>query len=153
MLACDHWPVTPDAHFLTGSVNFDWLRSVVVSSLASRDVDDDDKASGKNEIWRNIPRTELDSDVRRDALLVTTSMRMQMTIWVWNTDAILLCYEAFNANAELIFALIGIECIQGVPSELRLGFVDLDFECSTVCPILPGRMGIWQKRLGSWARW
>ena len=22
---------------------------------------------------------------------------------------------------------------QGVPSELRLGFVDLDFECSTVC--------------------
>ena len=43
--------------------------------------------------------------------------------------------------------------IQGVPSELRLGFVDLDFECSTVCPTLPGLMGIWQKRLGSWERW
>ena len=43
--------------------------------------------------------------------------------------------------------------LQGVPSELRLGFVDLDFEGSTVCPTLLGLMGIWQKRLGSWARW
>ena len=34
-----------------------------------------------------------------------------------------------------------------------LGWDDLDFECSTVCPILPGLKGIWQKRLGSWARW
>ena len=33
-----------------------------------------------------------------------------------------------------------------------LGWDDLDFECSTVCPILPGLKGIWQKRLGSWAR-
>ena len=32
-------------------------------------------------------------------------------------------------------------------------FGDLDFECSTVCPTLLGLMGIWQKRLGSWARW
>ena len=38
--------------------------------------------------------------------------------------------------------------LQGVPTELRLGFVDLDFECSTVCPTLLGLMGIWQKRLG-----
>ena len=29
----------------------------------------------------------------------------------------------------------------------------MDFECSTVCPTLPGLMGIWQKQLGSWARW
>ena len=43
--------------------------------------------------------------------------------------------------------------VQGVPSELRLGFVDLDFECSTVCPALLGLMGIWQKQLGSLARW
>ena len=43
--------------------------------------------------------------------------------------------------------------VQGVPSELRLGFVDLNIECSTVCPTLLGLMGIWQKRLGSWARW
>ena len=28
------------------------------------------------------------------------------------------------------------------------GWVDLDFECSTVCQILPGKMGIRQKRLG-----
>ena len=28
-----------------------------------------------------------------------------------------------------------------------LGWVDLDIECSTVCPILPKLMGIWQKRL------
>ena len=43
--------------------------------------------------------------------------------------------------------------IQGVPSELRLGFVDLDFECSTIFLTLLGLMGIWQKRLGIWARW
>ena len=29
----------------------------------------------------------------------------------------------------------------------------MDFECSTVCPTLLGVIGIWQKRLGSWARW
>ena len=34
----------------------------------------------------------------------------------------------------------------GVPCARRLGQVDLDLECSTVCPIL--LMGIWQKRLG-----
>ena len=33
------------------------------------------------------------------------------------------------------------------------GWVDLAFECSTVCPILQGLMGIWQKRLGRWPRW
>ena len=31
--------------------------------------------------------------------------------------------------------------------------VEIDFECSTVCPILPGLMGIWQKGLGSYAIW
>ena len=43
--------------------------------------------------------------------------------------------------------------IQGDPSDLRLGFVDLDFEYSTVCLILLELMGIWQKRLDRWARW
>ena len=43
--------------------------------------------------------------------------------------------------------------LQDVSSELRLGFADFDFECSTVCPTLLGLVGIWQKRLGSWARW
>ena len=38
--------------------------------------------------------------------------------------------------------------LQGVPCARRLGFVDLDFECSTVCPTLLGLMGIWQKWLG-----
>ena len=42
---------------------------------------------------------------------------------------------------------------QGVPCPRKLGFVDLNFECSTVCPTLLGLLGIWQKRLGSWARW
>ena len=46
---------------------------------------------------------------------------------------------------------------QGAANELRLGFVDFDFDfdfdCSTVCPTLLGLMGIWQKWLGSWARW
>ena len=40
------------------------------------------------------------------------------------------------------------KAIQGVPSARGLGRADLNFECSTVCPILPGLMGIWQKRLG-----
>ena len=31
--------------------------------------------------------------------------------------------------------------LQGVLSELRLGFVDFDFECFTVCPTLLGLMG------------
>ena len=35
----------------------------------------------------------------------------------------------------------------------NLGWVDLNFHYSTVCLILPGLMGVWQKRLGSWARW
>ena len=43
--------------------------------------------------------------------------------------------------------------VQGVPSACGVGEVDLNFECFTVCPILPGLMGIWQKRLCSWARW
>ena len=34
-----------------------------------------------------------------------------------------------------------------------LGWVDLDLECSTVCQILLWLMGIWQKHLGTWARW
>ena len=31
----------------------------------------------------------------------------------------------------------------------HLGWVDLDFGCSTVCQILLGLMGIWHKRLAS----
>ena len=33
-----------------------------------------------------------------------------------------------------------------------LGWVDFDFSCSTICPILLRLLGIWQNRLGSWAR-
>ena len=43
--------------------------------------------------------------------------------------------------------------IQGVSSARGLGWVDFIFACSTVCPILPGTVGILQKRMGSWARW
>ena len=32
-----------------------------------------------------------------------------------------------------------------------LGWVDLDFDCSTVCPILPGLIRKQQKGLGNWA--
>ena len=45
------------------------------------------------------------------------------------------------------------ESLQCVPPAHGLGYVDLDFECSTVCPILLGLTGIWQKQLGSWASW
>ena len=36
---------------------------------------------------------------------------------------------------------------------VNLGRVDLNFDYSTVCLILPGLMGVGQKWLGSWARW
>ena len=47
------------------------------------------------------------------------------------------------------------DCIQYRVANLvaNLGWVDLNFDYSTVCLILPGLMGVWQKRLGSWARW
>ena len=38
--------------------------------------------------------------------------------------------------------------IQRVPSKLRLCYVDLDFECSTVCLTLLGLMGIWAEAAG-----
>ena len=43
--------------------------------------------------------------------------------------------------------------LRGVPSAHGLCWVDLDFDCYTVCLILPGLRGIWLKWLGSWARW
>ena len=33
-----------------------------------------------------------------------------------------------------------------------LGWVDYDFGHSTVCQVLLGQTGIWQNRLGNWAR-
>ena len=37
---------------------------------------------------------------------------------------------------------------------VRQSWVDLDIECSTICLILHGLVGIWPKRLaGSWPRW
>ena len=38
--------------------------------------------------------------------------------------------------------------IQGVPSARGLSWIDLHFECFTVCLILSGLTGIWQMRLG-----
>ena len=35
---------------------------------------------------------------------------------------------------------------------VHLGWVDLSFDCSTVCLILLWLMGIWQNQLGNWAR-
>ena len=61
---------------------------------------------------------------------------------VWNGDCIGDPFREVNTFFPL----------QGVPCAHRLGFVDLDLECSTVCLTLLGLMGIWQKRLGSWAR-
>ena len=55
-------------------------------------------------------------------------------------------------NPELV-ALNPKKVIECFPSARGLGWVDFNFECSTVCLILPGLMGIWQKRLGSWAKW
>ena len=55
--------------------------------------------------------------------------------------------EQNNGNARPI----NMYCeglLQGVPTARGLGWVDLNLERSTVCPILPELMGIWQKRLG-----
>ena len=46
------------------------------------------------------------------------------------------------------FQMRPLPVLQGVQNELRVGFVDLYFECSTVCSTLLGLMGIWQKRMG-----
>ena len=35
----------------------------------------------------------------------------------------------------------------------NLGCVDFDLGCSTLCLVLPGLTGNWQKWLNSWARW
>ena len=43
--------------------------------------------------------------------------------------------------------------LQGAPSARLLGWVDLDIECSTVCRILLGLVGIWLKLLGRRSRW
>ena len=51
-----------------------------------------------------------------------------------------------NTDGQSLFW--GMSCLQGDSSGRGLGWVDMNFECSTVCPILPGLMGIWQKRLG-----
>ena len=61
--------------------------------------------------------------------------------------------ELVSASTGVLHDFVIDIIVQGVPSELRLGFVDLDFKCSTVCPTLLGLMGICHKRLGSWARW
>ena len=36
---------------------------------------------------------------------------------------------------------------------VHLCWFELDFECSTVCQILPGLMGSWPEWLSSWIRW
>ena len=43
-------------------------------------------------------------------------------------------------------------CYRVSQMPVHLGWVDLDFSCSTVCPILPGLKRILQNWLGSWAR-
>ena len=76
-------------------------------------------------------------------------------------------HHSHYCNGVLLFLLIIPQCVphnrgrtpyslchlQGVPCARRLGWYDVDFECSTVCPILRGLMGIWQRRLVNWARW
>ena len=55
-------------------------------------------------------------------------------------------------SLHFLWAILYPQAVQDVSSEMRLGFDDLDFKCSTLYPTLPGLMGIWQKRLDSWAR-
>ena len=76
--------------------------------------------------------TPTDSDAKSDS----TSLGMVMTGCLAQLRGIL--YRPF---------------LQGVPSARGMGRLDLNFDCSIVCPILPWMMGICQKWLGSWARW
>ena len=64
--------------------------------------------------------------------------------------------EENNGNARPI----NMYCeglLQGVPTARGLGWVDLNLERSTVCPILPGLMGMAEAADGygrsGWARW
>ena len=43
--------------------------------------------------------------------------------------------------------------IQGEHHLSDLVWVNFDFGYSTICPILPGHMKVWQNGLSSWARW
>ena len=73
-----------------------------------------------------------------------------------NSQVIRLVFWAFEQKSmslSYICALGKVINVQGVPSGRGLGWVELNFECSTVCPIMPGLMGTWQKRLGSRIRW
>ena len=49
----------------------------------------------------------------------------------------------FTNDGKLI-AQVRVSTVQVVPSGRRLGLVDLEFDCSTVCPTLPGLVGIGQ---------
>ena len=51
-------------------------------------------------------------------------------------------------NFPGLFFCCSLTLIQGDSSNHGLGWVYLNFECSTVCPILLGLLGIWQKQLG-----
>ena len=57
---------------------------------------------------------------------------------------------------ELVPKYFDSDCIKvGILNHLlaNQGWVDLDFDRFTVCPTQLGLVGIWQKRLSSWARW
>ena len=60
--------------------------------------------------------------------------------------------ESVKDDGELPGMVGQITLVQGVPSGRRQGLVDLEFDCSTVCPTLPWLVGIWQKWLGRWAK-
>ena len=60
--------------------------------------------------------------------------------------------EPEKDDGELPGMVGQITLVQGVPSGRRQGLVDLEFDCSTVCPTLPWLVGIWQKWLGRWAK-
>ena len=64
---------------------------------------------------------------------VISSLQMHPQGWVAVTR---------NLSADEESEVKDLGPIQGVPSARGLGWVDLDFECSNVCSILLGLMGI-----------
>ena len=56
-------------------------------------------------------------------------------------------FITIKVPSEVLSCVLIELLMQGDSSGRELGFVDLDFEFSTVSPSLLGLMGIWQKRL------
>ena len=77
--------------------------------------------------------------------------RLKEFCWVEGGEHFLAEWQVVDEFGIMLVLDDGL--VQGDSSALRPGLVDFDFGHSTVCPVLLGLTGIWQKWLCGWARW